>query len=40
MWEEAKKNGVDKLTIAQIDREVRAVRRQRDKKQATKRTRK
>ena len=36
--EAAKRKGVDKLTAAQIDREVRAVRRQHDRKPSTKRT--
>lgn len=35
MWEEAKRKGSDKLTMAQIDREVRAVRRQHEKKKTT-----
>lgn len=38
MWDEATRQGTDKLTMGQIEREVRAVRRQRDKK-ATKRQR-
>jgi hypothetical protein len=36
MWEEAKQKGTNKLTMAQIDREVRAVRRQHDKKKNSK----
>jgi hypothetical protein len=32
MRDEAKRNGTDKLTMAQIQREVRAVRRQQDRK--------
>ena len=35
--EEAKRNGTDKLTMAQIQREVRAVRNQHDKKKKTNR---
>jgi len=31
MWQEAKRNGTDKLTMADIDREVAAVRRQHNK---------
>jgi hypothetical protein len=32
LQEEARRNGTDKLTMAQIQREVRAVRRQQDRK--------
>jgi hypothetical protein len=40
MWDEAKRNGTDKLSMAQINREVRAVRKQHDsKKKTTKRRR-
>jgi len=39
MWEDAKRKGTDKLTMADINREVRAVRQQRDKKKSTKRSR-
>jgi Arc/MetJ-type ribon-helix-helix transcriptional regulator len=35
MWQEAKRKGTDKLTMAEIDREVAAVRRQHDKKKKT-----
>jgi hypothetical protein len=35
--EDARRKGADKLTMAQIDREVRAVRRQRDRKKSSKR---
>ena len=35
MWQEAKRNGTDKLTRAEIDREVAAVRRQHDKPKKT-----
>ena len=38
--EDARRKGTDKLTMAQINREVAAVRRQQDKKQPNKRTRK
>jgi hypothetical protein len=38
MREEAKRQGTDKLTMAQIQREVRAVRRQHDKEKSIKRT--
>lgn len=37
MWEDAKRNGTDKLTMAQINREVAAVRRQ-AKKEANRAT--
>jgi Arc/MetJ-type ribon-helix-helix transcriptional regulator len=36
MRQEAKRNGTDKLTMAQINREVRAVRNQHDKKKNSK----
>lgn len=40
MWDEAKRNGTDKLTMTEINREVRAVRRLHDnKKKASKRQR-
>lgn len=32
MWEEAKAKGLDKMTMAEIDREVQAVRKQRRKR--------
>jgi Arc/MetJ-type ribon-helix-helix transcriptional regulator len=39
MWSEAKRKGTDTLTSVQIDREVRAVRRRHNEKQAIKRAR-
>ena len=39
MWNEGKRKGVDKLTALQIEREVRAVRRQHDKMKSVKRKR-
>jgi Arc/MetJ-type ribon-helix-helix transcriptional regulator len=38
MQEDAKRKGTDKLTMAQIDREVAAVRRQQSGKKKTKQT--
>ena len=38
--EDARRKGTDKLTMAQINREVAAVRRQQDTKTTSKRTRK
>lgn len=39
IWREAKRRGSDKMAAAQIDREVRAVRRRSDKQTIAKRTR-
>ncbi len=39
MWDDAKRAGSDKLTKAQIDREVGTVRRQHDKKTAKRKSR-
>lgn len=36
MWEDAKRKGTDKLTMAEINREVTAVRRQQAKQQESK----
>ena len=37
IWHEAKRKGTDKLTATQIDREVRAVRRQHEQSKSSKR---
>jgi hypothetical protein len=38
IWEQAKRTGAGKLTMDEINREVRAVRRKRDRKTAIKHT--
>lgn len=39
IWEQAKRTGADKLTMDEINREVRAVRQKRDRKTSIKRAR-